>query len=109
MVYEVSGTRKWAILKRAFGNRLLLRCLGGACLCTAASLPPTVQFFCEVFILSDSVFLRLSFFFLLSIYLFFGGLVPMFFLGRVLTRHCRISYGRGLVNRGWSSIFFLVV
>lgn len=70
-----------------------MRVLCGACLCTAASLPPTVQFFSEVFLVEVSGVRRFSFSVALFLYLFMGGLIPMFLLGSLLTRHYTLGWG----------------
>lgn len=58
---------------------------------TVASVPPTTTFFSEVYILftsvGDSMFMR----FLFGLYLFLGGLVPLFLLGFILGRSSSIS------------------
>nr|YP_009139758.1 NADH dehydrogenase subunit 4 [Ogmocotyle sikae]AKG49755.1 NADH dehydrogenase subunit 4 [Ogmocotyle sikae] len=109
MAYDVSGSRNWNILKFCLSSSLLFRCLTVGCLCTVASLPPTMQFFSEVFVLCESGPLSLSFVYVFFMYLFCSGLVPLFFIGGLLTRHYNISLG---VSEVWvykSSILFLVI
>lgn len=97
VLYEASGSRNWGILKYSLSSRLALRCLCGACLCTAASLPPTLQFFSEVYVVVSSSFIGSSFFLALFVYLFLGGLVPMFLFGSLLTRHYTVGFGRSSI------------
>ena len=94
LAYEVSGSRNWRILKYCLSGRLFMRCLVASCLCTVASLPPTLQFFSEVFILSEAGVLRVFFICAFYFYLFCSGLVPLFLIGRLLSRHYSISFGR---------------
>lgn len=77
--------------------------------CTVASLPPTAQFFCEVFILLEAGGIGKFFILLLCLYLFLGGLVPLFLLGGLLTRHFRIGLGSGYIFGALGSIVFLVI
>nr|WSP01991.1 NADH dehydrogenase subunit 4 [Wallinia sp. URM-2015] len=91
-MYEVSGSRKWGVLKGGI-NSFFVRCLSGAAMCTVASLPPTAQFFCEVFILSEAGGMSGFYIFLFSLYLFLGGLVPLFLLGGLLSRHFVVEFG----------------
>nr|YP_009240945.1 NADH dehydrogenase subunit 4 [Brachycladium goliath]ALN38358.1 NADH dehydrogenase subunit 4 [Brachycladium goliath] len=109
VVYEVSGSRNWGVLKYGLSSSLLVRCLCGACLCTVASLPPTVQFFCEVFVVSEAGFVSVLFFFVLFLYLFFGGLVPVFLLGGLLSRHYNIGFGGGKIFGALGSVLLLLV
>lgn len=108
-LYEVSGRRNWGILKCGLTGGLVIRCLCVASLCTAASLPPTLQFFSEVFVVMEAGFIGVSFMAALFIYLFMGGLVPMFLLGSLLTRHCSIGFGVTPVFGFLGSVLFLVV
>lgn len=85
--YEICGTRKLFLLKRAVSGSLFLRVLTGFCLCTVCSLPVTVQFFCEVLFLGEAFMKRILFGVVLFLYLFFGGLIPLFLMALVLTRH----------------------
>lgn len=105
----MSGSRNWAVLKFGLSGSLLMRFLVGACLCTVASLPPTVQFFCEVHTLWEAGPITACFVFGLFCYLFCGGLVPMFVLRGLLTRHYRIGLGPGVVFMGLFSVFFLLM
>jgi hypothetical protein len=109
LCYDVSGSRNWGVLKYCISRSLLFRVLVAARICTAASLPPTLQFFSEIFILMDGGFLRLGFVLVFYFYLFCRGLVPLFLLGRLLSRHYRIRFGAGGVLRFFGSVLFLVV
>nr|ATD85498.1 NADH dehydrogenase subunit 4 [Paragonimus heterotremus] len=109
LAYEVSGSRNWAVLKFSFSSSLLMRFLVGACLCTVASLPPTVQFFCEVHTLWEAGPLAACFVLGLFCYLFCGGLVPIFTLGGVLSRHYSIGFGPGSIFMGLLSVLLLLM
>nr|QHI41706.1 NADH dehydrogenase subunit 4 [Echinostoma revolutum] len=118
MIYNVSGTRNWVVLKSSISGSLLLRCLGVACVSSAASIPPTVNFFSEVMILMDSGLVSFVFVFMICLYLFISGLVPMFLVGCLLSRHYSISFGCGHVSGfiggvsflvGWCFLLFLVI
>nr|BAV82929.1 NADH dehydrogenase subunit 4 [Echinostoma caproni] len=118
MIYNVSGTRNWAVLKGSISSSLLFRCLVVACVSSAASVPPTVNFFSEVLILGDSGLVSFIFVCMVCIYLFISGLVPMFLVGCLLSRHYSISFGCGHVSSfigsvcfllGWCFILFLVI
>lgn len=86
-----------------------MRCLAASCFCTVASLPPTVQFFSEVFILREAGVLSSFFICAFYFYLFCSGLVPLFLLGSLLRRHYSISFAGGGVWCYFSSMLFLVV
>nr|YP_010505934.1 NADH dehydrogenase subunit 4 [Paragonimus skrjabini miyazakii]UXE35006.1 NADH dehydrogenase subunit 4 [Paragonimus skrjabini miyazakii] len=109
LIYEVSGSRNWAVLKFGLSSSLLMRFLAGACFCTVASIPPTVQFFCEVHTLWEAGAVAACFVFGVFCYLFCGGLVPIFVLGGVLSRHYSISFGSGSIFMGLCSVFFLLM
>lgn len=98
MIYDVSGTRNWVILKGALSGRLLLRCLAVACVSSGASIPPTISFFSEVIILREGGFVRMLFALMMRLYLFVGGLVPLFLVGCLLSRHYSIRFGCGYVS-----------
>nr|UDU84920.1 NADH dehydrogenase subunit 4 [Glypthelmins quieta] len=108
ILYDVSGSRNWLLLKNGVSNSVLFRLCCVACLCTVASLPPMLQFFSEVFVVCvagvSSGLLVLA----MSFYLFLGGLVPTFLVGGLLTRHYSIGFGCGLVFSGVCSVLFLV-
>nr|YP_009692012.1 NADH dehydrogenase subunit 4 [Rhinebothrium reydai]QEG77660.1 NADH dehydrogenase subunit 4 [Rhinebothrium reydai] len=84
MLYDTAGSRNWLLLKGALGgsSSTVLMVLSLLSLC---SFPPTLQFFCEVKLLSESTF---SYLFILfwGVYLFFGGLVPLVLCGHTLIR-----------------------
>lgn len=116
-IYDISSTRKLLLLKGGVGSRLLLRCVACAGLCTACSLPPTVQFFSEVILVSCRGGFRVVFMILLYLFLFGGGLVPLFIIGNLIRRHCDVS-SRGdvkvvgvfslVILLCWSFLLFLV-
>nr|BAV82941.1 NADH dehydrogenase subunit 4 [Fasciola hepatica] len=109
LLYEVSGSRNWLVLKSAVSGSLVVRCILVMCICSVASVPPTVNFFSEVVILSEVGFSWLFYSLLFCVYLFVGGLVPVFLLGCLLSRHCTIGYDRGYVVSYVGGIVFLVV
>nr|ALD62341.2 NADH dehydrogenase subunit 4 [Echinostoma hortense] len=108
LVYEACGSRNWAVLKSYLSSGLFMRCLMVGCVCSAASIPPTVNFFSEVLILCDSAYSGFIFVLLMSIYLFVGGLVPVFLVGCLLTRHCSLSFGCGSLISYFGSVVFLM-
>nr|QYC97739.1 NADH dehydrogenase subunit 4 [Diplostomoidea sp. MSB para 30071] len=107
--YNLSGSRNWMILKFIFGGSIFFRFLLGACLCTVASLPPIVQFFVEVSVLSVISGYSLVLFLIFCVYLFFSSLVPLFVLGLLVSRHFCINYSSSLsfISFGLCMIFFL--
>nr|YP_010704125.1 NADH dehydrogenase subunit 4 [Plagiorchis elegans]WCO87335.1 NADH dehydrogenase subunit 4 [Plagiorchis elegans] len=108
IMYDVTGTRNWFLVKHCVSNSLFFRCCCVFSLCTVASLPPTLQFFSEVSVFYSSGFVSFFFLLLFLVYLFFGGLVPIFVLGVVLTRHYSIGFGSGSIFSGICSVVFLV-
>lgn len=108
VLYEVTGSRNWFLVKRGISKRLFNRICCGACLCTVASLPPTIQFFSEVFIVYIRGCYSIVFVIGVMFYLFFGGLVPVFLLGHLLRRHYSVSFGFRSVYGGVGSVRFLV-
>nr|WSP03359.1 NADH dehydrogenase subunit 4 [Spirometra erinaceieuropaei] len=82
--YEAINTRNLVLLKSGVGGvyTTLVIVFGLLSLC---SFPPTIQFFCEVFVLSSSTF---SFIYLCfwCFYLFCAGLVPLILCGHTLIR-----------------------
>jgi len=108
-LYEVSGRRNWLLLKSAVSGSLVVRCVLVMCVCSVASIPPTVKFFSEVVILSEIGFSWLFYSLLFCVYLFIGGLVPVFLLGCLLCRHCTIGFDRGYVVRYVGGVVFMVV
>lgn len=83
---------------------MFLRILAVIGLCTVASLPTSLQFFCEVQVLSDLIKFSSGLVGLFCIYLFLRSLVPFFLLGSLLCRHYRISQ----VSSGVEVSYFLV-
>nr|QXU59696.1 NADH dehydrogenase subunit 4 [Duthiersia expansa] len=84
LFYNITHTRNWLLLKQGVCGWFptLLITVGLLSLC---SFPPTIQFFCEVYLLSSSMqsYLYLVFW---GAYLFFGGLVPLVLCGHILVR-----------------------
>nr|UDU84944.1 NADH dehydrogenase subunit 4 [Orientocreadium sp. HS] len=108
VLYDITGSRNWFIVKVGLSGSLLFRLFTGACLCTVASLPPTINFFSEVLVVCWGGLYSVILVFLLLCYLFMGGLVPVFLLGCLLTRHYSVKIGGGFVYGGFCSISFLV-
>nr|AWK02432.1 NADH dehydrogenase subunit 4 [Acanthoparyphium sp. WAK-2018] len=109
MIYNVCGTRNWSVLKCVLSSSLMLRCVSVACICTAASIPPTLQFFCELLVLCDSGPVSIFLAVLMSFYLFMSGLVPLFIVGTLLTRHYSILLGGGYVWCSFGGVVCLVL
>nr|UFQ89062.1 NADH dehydrogenase subunit 4 [Rhodobothrium cf. paucitesticulare DJM-2021]UFQ89110.1 NADH dehydrogenase subunit 4 [Rhodobothrium cf. paucitesticulare DJM-2021] len=84
VMYDMTGTRNWLLVKEGVSGKSLMFfvVLSFLSLC---SFPPTLQFFCEVNLLSESSFSYLFIVFWLF-YLFLGGLVPLTLCGHVLIR-----------------------
>lgn len=82
--YDVTNTRNLVLLKSGISGMLptLVVVFGLLSLC---SFPPTIQFFCEVFLLSSSAF-SVVYCGFWCLYLFFAGLVPLILCGHVLIR-----------------------
>nr|UFQ89134.1 NADH dehydrogenase subunit 4 [Potamotrygonocestus sp. MZUSP 7996] len=82
--YDVTNTRNWLLLKSGVSGKISLFMLVISLL-SLCSFPPTLQFFCEVNILCESInsYILIIFW---SFYLFFGGLVPLVLCGHVLIR-----------------------
>nr|UFQ89182.1 NADH dehydrogenase subunit 4 [Spongiobothrium sp. MZUSP 7999] len=84
LFYDISGSRNWLLLKEGAGGPAALISVVMSML-SLCSFPPTLQFFCEVNLLSESVY---SYIFIVfwSLYLFFGGLIPLILCGHSLIR-----------------------
>nr|YP_009180043.1 NADH dehydrogenase subunit 4 [Anoplocephala perfoliata]AKU46906.1 NADH dehydrogenase subunit 4 [Anoplocephala perfoliata] len=82
--YDLSNSRNWLLLKSAVGGEGIML-LVVICLLSLCSFPPTIQFFCEVGLVKFSGGLILYILFW-SLYLFFGGLVPLVLCGHLLIR-----------------------
>nr|AIB52357.1 NADH dehydrogenase subunit 4 [Spirometra erinaceieuropaei] len=82
--YDAINTRNLVLLKSGVGGvcTTLVIVFGLLSLC---SFPPTIQFFCEVFVLSSSMFSFVYFCFW-CFYLFCAGLVPLILCGHILIR-----------------------
>lgn len=109
VIYEVCGTRNWSVLKCTFSSSLVFRILGVVSLCMVASIPPTVTFFSEVFILKDVGGFSRGVLFLFFVYLFMSGLVPLFVVGGLLTRHYSIGYGFEFIGRFLGGLLFFIL
>ena len=96
-------------MKYSLARSLSVRCLCGAALCTSASLPPTLQFFSEVFVVSESGLFRFLLVLPLFVYIFMGGLIPVFLLGSLLTRHYSVGLGPNFISGFLCSVLFLVI
>ena len=84
LFYDVTNRRNWLVLKSGIsGKRLMFIVVFG--LLSLCSFPPTLQFFCEVFLVSQSIYARVFLFFW-CLYLFFGGLVPLILCGYTMIR-----------------------
>nr|UFQ89194.1 NADH dehydrogenase subunit 4 [Anthocephalum cf. caira DJM-2021] len=84
LFYNATNSRNWLLLKDGVsGTSILL--VSVLALLSLCSFPPTLQFFCEVNLLLESVFsLHLVLFW--CFYLFFGGLVPLILCGHNIIR-----------------------
>nr|YP_003434407.1 NADH dehydrogenase subunit 4 [Taenia pisiformis]ADC52489.1 NADH dehydrogenase subunit 4 [Taenia pisiformis]QQY84926.1 NADH dehydrogenase subunit 4 [Taenia pisiformis] len=82
--YDISNTRNWVLLKSSI-NGFLFMIIVIISLLSLCSFPTTIQFFCEVCLVSSSFNLFMYIFFWLF-YLFFGGLVPLILCGHLLIR-----------------------
>nr|YP_010702652.1 hypothetical protein P1R15_mgp01 [Sparganum proliferum]CAI7563736.1 nad4 [Sparganum proliferum] len=82
--YDAINTRNLVLLKSGVGGvyTTLVIVFGLLSLC---SFPPTIQFFCEVFVLSSSTF-SLIYICFWCFYLFCAGLVPLILCGHILIR-----------------------
>lgn len=105
--YNSTKTRNWLLLKSGVSGKLSLSLVVVRML-SLCSFPPTIQFFCEVNLLSDSsmssVFLVFWF-----CYLFFGGLVPLVLCGHLLIRSECFETVRFRIYRFLFYFFFLSV
>nr|BDP28531.1 NADH dehydrogenase subunit 4 [Echinococcus multilocularis]BDP28555.1 NADH dehydrogenase subunit 4 [Echinococcus multilocularis] len=82
--YDVSNTRNWVLLKSGVGGIVSMIILVFSML-SLCSFPTTIQFFCEVFLVSQCSGVLFYLLFWLC-YLFFGGLVPLILCGHLLIR-----------------------
>nr|YP_010947751.1 NADH dehydrogenase subunit 4 [Azygia robusta]WMH04198.1 NADH dehydrogenase subunit 4 [Azygia robusta]WMH04210.1 NADH dehydrogenase subunit 4 [Azygia robusta] len=107
--YEVVGSRNWSVIKSALGGSLFLRVVSVMGIFTAASIPPTATFFCEVAVLQQSLLGFSGLSLLFCFYLFFSGLVPLFVLGFLLSRQSCVSVVGVSVWSYFSSVVFLLL
>nr|UFQ89158.1 NADH dehydrogenase subunit 4 [Echeneibothrium williamsi] len=82
--YDITNSRNWLLLKEGISGKgaMFIVIVSLLSLC---SFPPTLQFFCEVNLLTESIF---SWVFLVfwCFYLFLGGLVPLVLCGHTMIR-----------------------
>nr|AYV63036.1 NADH dehydrogenase subunit 4 [Haplorchis taichui] len=110
LMYDVVATRNLALLKSGISGSLLFRVLACCCLCTACSLPPTVQFFCEVSLMTDGAWSGGFFLLVFYAYVFMGGLMPLFLVGSLLSRHYDVSFhGGSAIGVKVYSLFYLIM
>lgn len=107
-LYDTVGSRNWSLLKFGVRGPFVCLCVVGS-LCSASSLPPTISFFSEVYILLESGGVSSIFLFIFFCYLFLSGLVPLFILGGCFSRHFRISGFSKSYSLGGFAIFYLVI
>nr|YP_009256953.1 NADH dehydrogenase subunit 4 [Schyzocotyle nayarensis]ANF28227.1 NADH dehydrogenase subunit 4 [Schyzocotyle nayarensis] len=90
LFYDVTNSRNWLLLKAGVSsNSLMFIVIFG--LLSLCSFPPTLQFFCEVGLVSQTSFSLVGTLFW-CLYLFFGGLVPLVLCGHVLIRSEGVEY-----------------
>nr|UFQ88702.1 NADH dehydrogenase subunit 4 [Alveobothrium grabatum]UFQ88714.1 NADH dehydrogenase subunit 4 [Alveobothrium grabatum]UFQ88726.1 NADH dehydrogenase subunit 4 [Alveobothrium grabatum] len=101
LFYDTTNSRNWLLLKDGVsGNAILLSCL--LALLSLCSFPPTLQFFCEVNLLMESVYsAHLVVFW--CFYLFFGGLIPLVLCGHSIIRTEAVE------TVGYSSVSFFMM
>lgn len=109
LMYDATATRNLGLVKGGVSGSLLFRVLACCALCTVCSLPPTTQFFCEVSLMVDAGGSMRLMLLVLYVFVFMGGLVPLFLVGSLLRRHYDISHGLGMYWGKVFSIFFLVL
>nr|YP_009049020.1 NADH dehydrogenase subunit 4 [Taenia arctos]BAP10793.1 NADH dehydrogenase subunit 4 [Taenia arctos] len=82
--YDVSHTRNWILLKSSV-NGVGFMIVAIFSLLSLCSFPVTIQFFCEVSLVSQS-FGVLMYLLFWSFYLFLGGVIPLILCGHLLIR-----------------------
>nr|QXU59684.1 NADH dehydrogenase subunit 4 [Cephalochlamys namaquensis] len=104
--YDKTNTRNWILLKSGVSGSvsMLVIVLGLLSLC---SFPPTIQFFCEVYLVISSSFswIYLSFW---CFYLFLGGLVPLVLCGHLLIR-CDSTESNTCLVHNYSFYFLFII
>lgn len=104
-MYNVCGSRKWLLIKSSIaGNRIMLYFIFS--LLRLCSFPTTIQFFCEVGLVSCRFF-KLIYMLFWCFYLFLGGLVPLVLIGHSLIRCEYIDRGSGEFMKFFNVFFFL--
>nr|UFQ89086.1 NADH dehydrogenase subunit 4 [Caulobothrium sp. MZUSP 7990] len=105
--YDSTNSRNWLLLKSGLSGKTptFIVLFGLLSLC---SFPPTLQFFCEVYLVCQS---SGSYFFLLfwCFYLFFGGLVPLVLCGHILIRSESTEASGYLLYNYMFYFFYLIV
>nr|UDU84932.1 NADH dehydrogenase subunit 4 [Haematoloechus sp. CW13H] len=118
LLSDISGSRNWLIIKNYISGFPLVRFLCVMCFGVICSLPPLVQFFCEVSVVLLGLFYGIAFIVLFSVYLFCSGVVPLILLGTLLSNHYSVSYTGGFIYSGvnvicllllWSFFMFLII
>nr|YP_010499312.1 NADH dehydrogenase subunit 4 [Nippotaenia mogurndae]UWT58589.1 NADH dehydrogenase subunit 4 [Nippotaenia mogurndae] len=82
--YDLCNSRNWLLLKSGISGKITMFLIIISLL-SLCSFPPSLQFFCEVQLVSQSSFSLLYWFFWCW-YLFIGGLVPLVLCGFILIR-----------------------
>nr|UFQ88870.1 NADH dehydrogenase subunit 4 [Rhinebothrium sp. MZUSP 8022] len=84
LFYEVTSSRNWLLLKEGVSGNGLIMVLALSLL-SLCSFPPTLQFFCEVNLFSQSSFSMILVLFW-CFYLLLGGLIPLILCGHIFIR-----------------------
>lgn len=85
LFYDICNRRNWFVIKSSTCNGKLLMTLSIFCLLVLCSFPTTINFFSEVGLVKDSLFMYILIIFWAG-YLFFGGLIPSIVCGHFLLR-----------------------
>nr|YP_009681604.1 NADH dehydrogenase subunit 4 [Tracheophilus cymbius]QDP13011.1 NADH dehydrogenase subunit 4 [Tracheophilus cymbius] len=92
VLYDISGSRNWGVLKEGLLGGKVLNVIGVSCVCLCASIPPSVLFFSEVVVLFRGGLVSGIFLAFLFMFLFLGGLVPLFVVGGLMSRHYNVKF-----------------
>lgn len=103
------GRRCWFMLKKGLASSYFLPLYLFFTMCFCASLPFTLQFFCELYAVCVSARVSLFMAALLIFYLFFRALVPLVCLGYRVTRYLDVRPSPGLLSGPFLVLRFLVV
>nr|UFQ88438.1 NADH dehydrogenase subunit 4 [Rhinebothrium sp. LRP 10407] len=103
--YNIASSRNWLLVKESLGGGHM-RVVMVLSLLSLCSFPPTLQFFCEVNLitLSTDSWIILSFW---CLYLFMGGLVPLTLCGHLLIRS--ESQENGIYDTNGFNVLFLLL